>query len=454
METVEATFKQFPKLFQVDILTALAQDKQFLRESIGLLKPEYFEKRLHLLLAQGIYKIYLATKQMPGKSSLLHSMSEDLMKEVKIKDEHQKKTLILEPVQKLLKQVYREGATGLKYVKKETMNFCRVQELKRSFLEGYEELEKDADPEKAKEFIAKRIRRIHSLEHGGMTFFKDIDSLHGQLYRDRTRCATTGFKSLDKWMGGGMDPGTETVFMAPAKFGKSMILVNVGFNNLLRGKIVVHFTLEISEPKIARRYACRISRTGNIEKYPKRTANRVKKFCSMHRGRLFIKGYPTKSASVETLKSYLYHLQNQKDIKPDLIIVDYGDILRSASYSRDKDGGGERFVQGDVFEGLRAMAQEFDCSLVTATQCNRAAASKPLIHMEDVAEGYVKCQIADHIIAVCGTDEERRAKRLRLFFAGSREAETHRQVRIEFNWKKAMMKEIGEFMEEEKKKED
>ena len=153
---------------------------------------------------------------------------------------------------------------------------------------------------------------------------------------------------------------------------------------------------------------------------------------------------------METLKSHLYHLQNQKDIKPDLIVVDYGDILRSFSYSKDKQGESERFIQGDVFEGLRALAQEFDCALVTATQCNRAAASKPIIHMEDVAESYAKVQIADHIVAVCGTDEERKEKRLRLFFAGSREAETHKQIRIEFNWKKSLMKEVEEVQEESK----
>jgi hypothetical protein len=151
---------------------------------------------------------------------------------------------------------------------------------------------------------------------------------------------------------------------------------------------------------------------------------------------------------VETLKSYLYGLQNREDFKPDLIIVDYGDLLRSGSYAKDKDGSSERFIQGDVFEGLRAMAQEFDCVLVTASQCNRAAATKPIIRMEDIAESYAKCQVADHIIAICGTEEERKVNRLRLFFAGSREAMTERTSRIRFNWRIAFMQET-KYEEEE-----
>jgi len=43
---------------------------------------------------------------------------------------------------------------------------------------------------------------------------------------------------------------------------------------------------------------------------------------------------------------------------------------------------------------------------------------------------------------LCGTEEERKKKRLRLFFAGSREAQTERTSRVAFNWKIALMKEV------------
>jgi replicative DNA helicase len=372
-------------------------------------------------------------------------------KQSKVKSEEQKQKFIIKPIKKLLKRIYARPEGSVQFVKEETLKFCRVQELKRSYMEAFEELEREPDPEKSKEFIARKIRNLSALEQGGSEFFKIIEKLPEMLSRDKGRCATTGFKRLDRWMDGGMDPGTETVFIAPAKFGKSMALVNVGFANLLRGKTVVHFTLEISEKKIMKRYASRISRIRSIEKCPNKTIRRVSKFYQLHRGRLIVKGYPTKMATVETIKSYLYHLQNRDDIKPDVIIVDYGDLLRSGSYGKDRDGSSERFIQGDVFEGLRAMAQEFDCALVTASQCNRASATKPIIRMEDIAESYAKCQVADHIIALCGTEEERKKKRLRLFFAGSREAQTERSSRVKFNWFISSMKEVEDEPQEEKK---
>lgn len=452
-ETETGRFKaEFPKAFQTDILRSLVQSKRFVKEFMGTLKPEYFEKQLDMFTAQAIFKIYLASKQLPTKSGLLYMLTKIMMKEVPVKDEKQKTDLVLKPLQKHIKKLFAP-VSNIELIRKEVLNFCQVQDIKRSCLEVYEELEKERDPLRAKALMNKKLRQVNTLESGGLRFFKVIDELHEMLYRDKSRCCTTGYKTLDKWMDGGMDPGTETVFMAPAKFGKSMALVNVGFSNLLRGKIIVHFTLEISEAKIARRYACRIARVRRIENCPKKVAKRVNKFYQQFKGQLFIKGYPAKSATVETIKSYLYSLHHKHDIKPDMIIVDYGDLLRSYAYSQGKQGESERFVQGDVFEGLRAMAQEFDCVLVTATQCNRNAATKPIIRMEDVAESYAKVQIADHIVAICGTDEERKQNRLRLFFAGSREAETQRQIRILFNWKKSVMREVEMVTEEEEKNE-
>jgi len=432
----------FPPQFQTAILNCLLHDKKFMRETIGLLEPKFFDKQIHMLAAESIYKIYLRNREVPNKVSVLNELSQRLMKEVKVKDEAQKQKFVLRPVQKLLKRIFRHPNGSTQYVKDEALRFCRVQSLKRSYIEAIEKIELEGDPEESKAFISKKVRELSVLEQGGSNFFKMIQELPQLLNRDKGRCATTGFKRIDKWMDGGMDPGTLTVFIAPAKFGKSMALINVGFANLLRGKTVVHFTLEISEKKIMKRYASRISRVARIEKAPKKTIKRVQKFAQLHGGKLIVKGYPTKTATVETIKSYLYHLQNKDDIKPDIIIVDYGDLLRSGAYGKDKDGSSERFIQGDVFEGLRAMAQEFDCTLVTASQCNRAAATKPIIRMEDIAESYAKCQVADHIIALCGTEEERKKKRLRLFFAGSREAQTERTSRVAFNWKIALMKEV------------
>ena len=53
-------------------------------------------------------------------------------------------------------------------------------------------------------------------------------------------------------------------------------------------------------------------------------------------GQLIIKEYPTKSASTRTISTHLEKLK-QKGINPDMIIVDYADLLKpTASGSRPR----------------------------------------------------------------------------------------------------------------------
>jgi replicative DNA helicase len=52
-------------------------------------------------------------------------------------------------------------------------------------------------------------------------------------------------------------------------------------------------------------------------------------------GQLIIKEYPTKSASTETIKQHIERLK-KKGIDPDMIIVDYADLLRPTRTSAEK----------------------------------------------------------------------------------------------------------------------
>ena len=60
----------------------------------------------------------------------------------------------------------------------------------------------------------------------------------------------------------------------------------------------------------------------------------MKKIIDSIEGRMVIKYYPTRAATVNTLSAHLKQLE-LKNIKPDLVIVDYADILRDNSGMRE-----------------------------------------------------------------------------------------------------------------------
>jgi hypothetical protein len=111
-------------------------------------------------------------------------------------------------------------------------------------------------------------------------------------------------------------------------------------------------------------------------------------------GKIIVKSYPTKSASVLTFKNHIQKLK-LKDIIPDVILVDYGDLMRSKKEYRDK-----RFELESVFEDLRSLAMELNVPIWTATQTNRDGIDVEIVTLKYVGESFAKCQISDLIITL------------------------------------------------------
>ena len=68
----------------------------------------------------------------------------------------------------------------------------------------------------------------------------------------------------------------------------------------------------------------------------------------------------------------------QRGIPIDMIIVDYGDLLKPLTAPR---GSEKRHDLESIYEELRATAQIYECPLWTASQTNRSGLNAELITM-------------------------------------------------------------------------
>jgi replicative DNA helicase len=142
----------------------------------------------------------------------------------------------------------------------------------------------------------------------------------------------------------------------------------------------------------------------------------VKKFYddNKHLGRLFIKEYPTNTASIFTIRSHVERL-DLKGFKPDIIIIDYADIMRS---TRQFDS--LRHELKLVYEELRGFAMEYSIPVWTASQSNKEGANAEIIDMTNMSEAYGKAMICDFIISVSRRSHEKASGWGRLYVAKNR----------------------------------
>ena len=133
------------------------------------------------------------------------------------------------------------------------------------------------------------------------------------------------------------------------------------------------------------------------------------------KGRLFIKEWPTKTASPQTIRAYVQRLIATKNFVPDIILIDYADLLRGSRQFGDK-----RFELEGVYEELRALAQELNVVIITADQTNRSGLEMEVVTIAQIGEAYAKATVCDVIMTVSRKMEDKQSNCGRLFLAKSR----------------------------------
>jgi replicative DNA helicase len=228
------------------------------------------------------------------------------------------------------------------------------------------------------------------------------------------RPMSTGWPVLDKAFNGGWERATLSTFIAPTGAGKSMFLVNCGAAALEQGLNVAYVSLEMADWKIGLRFDSYYSGVDinsvadNQDQVKVEVNNRVK-------GQLFIKEWPTKTASVQTIRAYLQRLSATKNFIPDMVLVDYADLLRGSSAHKDK-----RFELEGIYEELRALAQEFNIVVITADQTNRSGLDMEIVTIGQIGESYAKATVCDVIMTISRRMEDKQFDTGRIFLAKSR----------------------------------
>ena len=150
--------------------------------------------------------------------------------------------------------------------------------------------------------------------------------------------------------------------------------IKLGFN-------VIYYTLELGQDYVGKRFDCYFSGKGIEEVSGYRT--QIEELVNQLPGKLVIKEYPPKNASISTIKAHIQKCADQ-DFKPDLIVIDYIDYLKAPSkkYNERKD------EIDDLYVACKALAKEYKVPVISPSQVNRMGAKDNIIEGDKAAGSF------------------------------------------------------------------
>ena len=215
---------------------------------------------------------------------------------------------------------------------------------------------------------------------------------------------STGWPTLDLYTNGGwpVEGKFIGIIMGQSGLGKTVALANLGYNCLKQNLRIVVFTMELSEDLYGKRFDSLISRISLDDLGPlvNTVRERTKAFFKQYpRAELTIKEFPPKGANINTFSAFISNLCKKKgrDWKPDVIIVDYLNLVAAAG-----NVGDSMFEEGlKVSEQLRALSYKWEAPVLTAVQINtEGMQNKNGPEMENISQSRGIAHTADFMFGI------------------------------------------------------
>lgn len=407
----------FDSGFQTKIAALCVRDASFLSRADGLIEPHYFENTSEAALVNIAIRYFRRYKMAPSdEDTLKRLVARDIM------DKIIKKELGLLVIGHARDILFKADISDRDLVIDEVSTFARHQAVSDAIIASVDHLDK-RNFDDIQKLLQKALNVGANSDHG---IYSYGDMIEGRTEERLEKAAgrgpitgiSTGFKDLDKYLlhkGWGM--GELSVLMGGAKAGKSTALINFGINAAahLHRYNILYVTLELGAKIIAARMDANIANHLMFELD-----------CNIHdvkgkviewrdrAGVFHIIEFPTGSMKVSDLRRILER-KKAEGIKYDLVIVDYADLMAP---DRHTDNAIEN--SKSVYAALRGLAMEEGIAVLTATQTNREGAKAAVAKMTDVSDDFNKIRIADLVISINRTDEEKASNIARLYFAAMR----------------------------------
>lgn len=401
METETNLIKKYGKPFQDKCLAILMSDRAFIEQISDILSADYFETEQSKWMVNFLLDYFPKYSNLPTANVYAVELQklEDPVLQASIKEQ--------------VKTAYKQISTSdTEYIKSEFLQFCKQRKLANAILESYDLLKRGE--------YDKILSLVNDASKAGMErnfghdYFNDVEARLSELAREVVR---TNWTLIDKHLDGGLGKGELGFVVGSAGSGKSWNLIRIGAEALKQGKNVMHFTMELGEKYVGRRYDAYFSKISFQDVSNHKDAIKKRLDAVENKGKLFIKYFPMLTPTAQSIKLFIEKFQMANNVKIDLIIVDYADLLKTLNTRKN---GNSYEDGGNIYGELRSIAGELQVPLWTASQAHRASHEEEVIGATGVADSYKKIMIGDFIMSLSRKTEDKLAGTARFHIIKSR----------------------------------
>lgn len=394
---------RFSADFQTRCLAVAATQPFFLDLYLDVFKPSLFTSNYHREVSTWITEFYVKYKTIPSLSSMRKIFSEHITKDNPLRVGYQT----------LIEQIYATEVTDFEYVKDQIITAAKFQSLRTALTRMVDQLD-EGDFESLPKLLNDAMRVGSGSGDLGAELLSSMESAvlrFGVLEQP----VTTGFTQLERAVGG-LYSGEETVIVSPPNQGKTSVLGNVAYGAARHDNTVFYYTLEIGMARMLCRLYARMAQIGTKDLAANLTKLRgvAKRFRLSTSGTIYVKFFPARTITVETLKSHLA-MAKGLDVNPSMVVVDYADLIRPVDRNTPRHE-----ALREIYEDLRALANEFNVHVLTGSQSKQNTLYAYKIDLDDLSESWGKAATADSVVCICQTEEEQKSQVGRLYVAKAR----------------------------------
>ena len=435
----------FSQALQENLLTLLCFSGDYCHAVAHAVTPDRFDG-IYQEIARKVVHYVQEQKIPPGVGHLPDLIEDELDSD---RGEQYKRVLF--------NLVENREAVNAKYTMSRLSQFLLTQQLREGIIEAANCIQTDTESSADQTLdILTKLSRARSVSYSAGTFLGHPEALNALFEEEEV--FPTGIECLDQY---GLGPARKELhlFLGMVNRGKSWWLMHLGRQAIMQRKRVCHITLEMSEQKVVRRYyqslfavpkrkepslitefelddLGRITNLDRVEIHPRLSFDsptitkdllKLQTHWRPKLDQLVVKEFPTGRLTEGELIAYLDMLESVHRFVPDLLLIDYADLMKV-------DAKNYRLDIGRIYKGLRGIGVERNMAVATVSQSNRTGGSVKRVGEMNVGEDFSKLQTSDVGISYSQTEHEERLGLARLFVLKARNDLARTNILISQNY--------------------